>query len=112
MSWLKEVIVDIAATVLIIIAVFINQTILTGIILGYTGLLLITKLLVLFGDDFLNMMNRAKTNAPHWFTHMLYAVNTVVLLVFKWWYAGVGWAIIWIVSYFTQRKLDQRSGKA
>jgi len=112
MSWLKEVIVDIVATVLIIIAVFINQSILTGIILGYTGLLLITKLLVLFGDGFLNMMNKARTNAPRWFTHMLYAVNTAVLLFFKWWYAGIGWAVIWILSYLTQRKLDQRRGKA
>ena len=111
MSWLKEVIVDITATILIIIAVFISQPILTGIILGYTALLLITKSLVLFGEGFLNMMNRAKTNAPRWFTHMLYAINTGVLLVSKWWYAGAGWAVIWLLSYLTQRKLDHRKGR-
>ncbi|HKK45486.1 MAG TPA: hypothetical protein VJ964_08185 [Balneolaceae bacterium] len=111
MTWLKEVIVDIAATILIIIGVFINQSILTGIILAYTGLLLITKLIVYFGDNFLNMMNKAKSNAPHWFTHMLYAINTAILLIFRWWYAGAGWAVIWGISYLTQRKLDQRQGK-
>jgi hypothetical protein len=108
MSWLKEVIVDIAATVLIIIAVLIEEPILTGIVLGYTGLLLLIKFLVLVGDEFLNMMNKTNTDAPKWFAHLLYAINTVVLLFFNWWYAGTGWAIIWILSFLTQRKLDKR----
>lgn len=108
MSWLKEVIVDIAATILIIIGVFISQPILTGIILGYTGILLVTKLIVYFGDSFLNMMNKSQTNAPDWFTHLLYAINTGVLLTFRWWYAGAGWAVIWVISYLTQRKLNKR----
>jgi hypothetical protein len=111
MSWLKEVIVDVAATILIVIGVFVSQPILNGIIIGYTVLLLITKVIVLFGDSFLNMMNKTTTGAPQWFTHMLYATNTVILLLFHWWYAGAGWAIIWIVSYLTQRKIDKRKGK-
>jgi len=109
MTWLKEVVVDIVATILIIIAVFINQPVLTGIILGYTGLLLITKLIVYFGDSFLNMMNKSKTSAPDWFSHMLYAINTGMLFIFNWWYAGAGWVIIWGLSYLTQRKVDQRT---
>jgi hypothetical protein len=60
------------------------------------------------GDEFLNMMNKAQTDAPKWFTHLLYAVNTVILLFFNWWYAGTGWAIIWMLSFLTQRKLDKK----
>jgi len=109
MSWIKEVVVDIIATILIIIAVFVNHPILTGIIVGYTALLLVTKLIAYSGDSVLNMMNKSKTNAPNWFSHMLYAINTGVLLTFKWWYAGAGWAFIWGISYLTQRKIDQRT---
>lgn len=111
MSWVKEVIVDIVATVLIVIGVFVSEPVLSGIILGYTALLLLIKFLVLVGDEFLNMMNKAKTNAPRWFTHLLYAINTLVLLVFHWWYAGVGWALIWLLSFLTQQKLDKRKVK-
>lgn len=108
MPWLKDVIVDIVVTIVIIIGVFYSEPILTGIIVGYTGLLLLIKFLVLMGDEFLNMMNKAQTDAPKWFTHLLYATNTVILLFFHWWYAGAGWAIIWMLSFLTQRKLDKR----
>lgn len=108
MSWLKDVIVDLLATGVIIAAVLTSNTIVSGLVWGYTGLLLFTKLLVYFGDGFMNMMNKANTSAPNWFTHLLYAINTGTLLAFQWWYAGVGWAVIWLISFLTQRKLDQK----
>ncbi|MEL7834648.1 hypothetical protein [Fodinibius sp. Rm-B-1B1-1] len=108
MSWLKDVIVDLLATGVIVAAVLTSNTILSGLVWGYTGLLLFTKLLVYFGDGFMNMMNKTQTSAPDWFTHLLYAINTATLLGFQWWYAGVGWAIIWMISFLTQRKLDQK----
>ncbi len=108
MSWLKDVLVDLAATVLIIAAVLTSHTILSGIVWGYTVLLLFVKLFVLFGDSFSNMINKAKTGAPDWFTHLLYALNTGLLLSFQWWYAGACWATIWLSSYLTQRKLDRQ----
>lgn len=106
MSWLKDVIVDIAATVLIITAVLTSNTIIGGIVWGYTVLLLFVKLLVLFGDSFRNMMNKANTEAPEWFTHLLYAINSAVLLSFQWWSAGACWMVIWLASYLVQRKLN------
>lgn len=109
MSWLKDVIVDLAATALIIAAVLTSNAIITGIVWGYTGLLLFVKLLVQFGDSFLNIMNKAKTEAPEWFSHLLYGTNTVVLLFFQWWYAGACWAAIWILSYLTERKIKQKT---
>jgi hypothetical protein len=109
MSWLRDVIVDIAATALIIATVLTSNSILSGIVWGYTGLLLFVKLLVLFGDDFMNIMNKANNDAPEWFVHFLYATNTGVLLYFQWWYAGACWAVIWITSYLAQRKLNQKT---
>lgn len=110
MSWLKDVIVDIGATILIIVAVLTSNTILTGIVWGYTGLLLFVKFIALAGEGFLNLMDKSQTKAPEWFSHLLYAVNTGVLLYFQWWYIGAGWAIIWGLSYLIQRKLSQEAG--
>lgn len=108
MAWLKDVIVDLIATAVIIATVLTSNSILAGLVWGYTGLLLLVKFFVVIGDDFLNLMNKSKTEAPEWFSHLLYAINTGVLLSFQWWYAGVGWALIWGLSYITQRKLRQK----
>ncbi len=108
MSWLKDVIVDIVVTIAIVAAVFVQHPILTWLIWGYTGLLLIAKLLVLFGGDAFNMTSKAETEAPNWFSHLLYATNTAVLLYVQWWYLGGCWALVWLLSYLTQRKIDQR----
>lgn len=108
MSWLKDVIVDLLATAAIIAAVLTSNTFLSGIVWGYTGLLLLLKLLVYFGDGFMNMMNKANTSAPDWFTHLLYAVNTGALLAFQWWYSGISWGIIWLLSYLIQRRINEQ----
>lgn len=107
MSWLKDVVVDIATTILIIIAVFVHLPILNGIIIGYSILMLIIKLVAYFGDSFTTLMGKSQTAAPEWFSHLLYAINTGTLLLFEWWYTGAAWAFIWLVSYLTQRKLNQ-----
>lgn len=106
MSWLKDVIVDILATCAIIAAVLTSNFFLKGLVWGYTGLLVFVKLLVYFGDGFMNMMNKAKTSAPDWFTHLLYATNAGVLLYSEWWYLSACWILIWGISYLTQRRLD------
>ena len=109
MSWLKDVVVDIIATVVIIAAVLFPNVILSGIVWGYTGLMLVVKLIVVMGNGFRNLMKKSKTEAPEWFSHLLYATNTGVLLAFQWWYAGAGWALIWLLSYLTQRQLNKQS---
>lgn len=109
MDWLKDVIVDLIATAVIIAAVLTSHTILSWLVWGYTGLLLLVKFIVLIGDSFHNLINKAKTKAPEWFSHLLYAINTGMLLAFHWWYAGAGWAIIWGFSYLTQRKLERKA---
>lgn len=110
MSWLKEVIVDIAVTIFIITAVLLAEPWMKYIIWAYTGIMLLTKTIVLFGDSFTQLVSKAKNNAPEWFAHLLYALNTAALLYFGWWYAAAGWALIWLFSFLTQRKLNKRKG--
>lgn len=107
MDWLKEVVVDITICLLIIIAVLINNSILNGIVIAYTALMLLIKVLVYFGGDTLNLMKKTQTSAPSWFSHILYGINTGILYGFHWWYTATAWALIWLFSYLIQRKLDQ-----
>lgn len=111
MDWLKEVILDIMVTIFILAAVYLADPWMAWIIWIYTGVMLLTKSLILFGDSFLRLADKAKTSAPVWFTHLLYGVNTAALFIFQWWFAATGWALIWIFSYMAQRKLAARRGQ-
>lgn len=110
MSWIKEVLVDIAVTLFIIAAVLLADPWMKYIVWAYTGIMLLTKTIVMSSDNFMQIVNKSKTNAPDWFAHLMYALNTLVLLYFSWWYASAGWALIWLFSYLTQRKLQARKG--
>ena len=109
MTWLKDVIVDIVATLLIIITVLSNQYFLNVIVWGYTGILLAVKLVVVVADNFMNLINKAKNEAPVWFGHLLYGINTIILLSFQWWYTGIAWGLIWILSYLAQQKIKAKA---
>lgn len=109
MDWLKDVVVDIIATLAIVLSVIVGHPVLTVIIWIYTSLLLIVKLIVLVGDDFLNIMNKANTEAPKWFSHLLYALNTGLLFYADHLYLGAGWTLIWVISFITQQQLDAKN---
>lgn len=111
MSWIKELIVDLAVTVLIIVAVILSDPWMKYVIWVYTGIMLLTRIVVFSSDSFIQIVNKSKNKAPDWVAHLLYATNTLVLLYFSWWYAAGGWAAIWLFSYLTQRKLKARKGQ-
>lgn len=110
MSWLREVIVDILVTLFIIASVLLGDPWMRYIIWAYTGIMLLTKTLVLTSDYFMQIVQKSKTETPQWFSHLLYGINTIVLAYFSWWYAAVGWALIWLFSYLAQRTINKRKG--
>lgn len=110
MSWTKEVLVDITVTVFIIAAAIFEESWMRWVIIGYTAILLLAKIIVLAGDDALQLIRKTKTEAPDWFPQLLYAVNTGVLLYHRWWYVAAGWILIWILSYLALRKLRDKNG--
>lgn len=112
MNWLKDVIVDIAVTIFIIAAIFVADTWMMWIIGAYTLVLLLAKAAILFGDNFLQLMNKAKSGAPEWFSHLLYAINTASLFYLKWWFIAAGWVLIWALSFAAERKLKARAGSS
>lgn len=106
MSWLKDVIVDIVISIFILTAVYLTESWMTWTVWVYTGLMLLSKGIVMLSSNFNQMLKKSHTEAPQWFAHMLYAINTFVLLYAGWWFASAGWALIWLFSYFTQRRLS------
>lgn len=109
MKWIKEIIVDIIVTVAIIVGVIINNDVLDVLIIGYTVLILLAKSLVIVGNSFLQLMQKTKTNAPDWISHLLYAINVAMLFIFGWWYTGSAWVLIWGLSYYTEQKMSRKA---
>ena len=104
MNWLKDVVVDIAVTLFIFSAVLLQDSWMRYVIWAYTALMLLAKVAVLSADSFSQIANKARSDAPEWFSHLLYALNTAALFWGEWWYAGAAWALIWLFSYMAQRK--------
>jgi len=109
MSWLKNMMVDIIVTLAIIIAVFIDNSILTGIIKGYTILMFLAKLVVSFSDSFAPMVKKASKGTPDWPSHLLYAINIAFLILGAWWYTAMGWVVIWALSWYAQFKANKKT---
>lgn len=106
MHWLKDVFIDIIVTITIVSAVLLEIEWMYWVITVYTGVLLLAKSVVFLADDALQLIRKTQNKAPEWFNHLLYGVNTAVLLFNEWWYLGAAWAIIWILSYLASRKLS------
>jgi len=102
--------VDIIVTLFIVAAVYFEVMWMEWIIVGYTVILLLAKVIVLAGDNALQLIRKTKTEAPEWFNHVLYGINTVILIYGQWWYVAGGWALIWLLSYLSQRKMNLKSG--
>ena len=108
MKWIKDVILDLIVTVAIIIAVLLKLKWLFYIIIAYTVLMLLAKAMVLLGDSFLQLMKKTSTDAPLWFSNLLYAINVVILITGGLYYTGAAWALIWILSFITHLKTHKK----
>lgn len=102
MKWLKEAALDVLVTLLIVAATVGELGWLKIPVLIYTSLVLLLKLAVYFNPELLKWVRRRAT--PAWVYHLLYAVNTISLLVYGWWIAAGMWAAIWLISALSERK--------
>ncbi|NNE35521.1 MAG: hypothetical protein HKN13_09800 [Rhodothermales bacterium] len=101
MSWLKNVILDVAVAVVVIIFVVTGHEWSRWVILIYTPLMLLMKIGAVWGAGAVKPITGQKkktNNAPSWFFHILYA-GTVALFVYsQWWLMAGAWLVIWIAS--------------
>ncbi len=108
MPWIKNALIDIAVTLLIIVTAALDLTWARWIVLVYTPLMLIMKVMAFLGSQSLGQLQRKGNEAPAWFYHALYAINVVVLAGYAFtsvdtvarhaWMLAIGWGAIWILS--------------
>ncbi len=102
MAWLKNALVDLLVTAVIIIYVITNASWGYWVIVIYTPLILLLKVGAIAGGAGKVVRKTGKKKesdtAPNWFFHLLYGANFALLLYANWWIMAGGWAVIWILS--------------
>lgn len=104
MDWLKEIVVDVFALVIIAFTVFYNQIILTYVVYTYTVLMVLARLFSLLSENFEAITQKKVSQAPIWVYHLIYAVTIIVLLYSKWYITAAGWGFIWISAVIAHKK--------
>lgn len=104
MDWVKQIVVDIFALVVIAIAVFYEQNILSYVVYVYTGLMVIARLFSLLSKNFRSITQKKVSQAPIWVYHLIYGVTTSVLLFGQWYVTAAGWGFIWFSAIFAHKK--------
>jgi hypothetical protein len=104
MNWLKHVLVDVAVAALIVLAAALDLVWAHWIILIYTPLMLILKIVAFTGSNTLGKVKQKATDVPVWFYHVLYAINVAASVwaalagLEHWWLIAGGWVLIWTLS--------------
>ena len=104
MKWIKNVVVDIIVSIVIVIGVLVPFQWLQIVIIAYTGLMLFLKFLAVINDQFMKSVKPTMIQVPLWFTSSLYAFNVFILLGFAWYIIALQWVLIWLFSWITYKK--------
>jgi hypothetical protein len=96
MAWLKDAYLDILVLLFICIFAFYTNSIIEVVLWVYTGLLLLSKLLVFFMPSLNRKANQ--TEAPPLFYHIVYALTIGIFIYIAKYYLAGAWLAIWIAS--------------
>jgi hypothetical protein len=98
MRWLKDVVIDIAITLVIVAFALWQFEWARWIVLIYTPLLLVLKVLAVSSGSVLALSKRTGGDAPFLFHHGLYAVSVLALLSATQHLLAGAWLLIWVLS--------------
>lgn len=105
MDWIKQVIVDIGAFIVIVLAVITGLSFLAYVVYTYTILMALARLLsILSGNVRAISKKEGSVSVPTWVYHILYALSFLTLLLSGWYYTSAGWAFIWIAAIIAHKK--------
>lgn len=120
MSWIKNVLIDLATTILIVLGTVVGLEWAAWIVFIYTPVMVLLKLAAFLGPTFTSQFRRADTDVPIWFYHLTYFIN-VGLLTWAaltvaegsgtWWLAALGWLLIWGLSVGWEWKMRGAQSK-
>lgn len=108
MSRLKNALLDISVTVVIVIALATHNHVLELVVVWYTPIMLLLKLIGVFSSSVVNTLQSSKTAAPVWFVYGLYAINIIALAIAAWWWTAAEWGVIWVLSAISQNKAQNQ----
>lgn len=102
MSWIKNVIIDMATTLVIAYFFFTQADWAWWVIAIYTPLMVLLKVFAFSGVA--TAVQRKADDVPVRFYHVLYGANMILLLISSFKFAAVGWAAIWVLSAVLESK--------
>lgn len=106
MQWLRQIIVDLLAIVVIALAVFYDADILTYVVYIYTCLMVVARTFALFSENFRSITKKNVSEAPLWVYHVIYLLSVLILAIGQWYVTAAGWIYIWAVAaYIHKQKL-------
>lgn len=98
MPWLKHIIVDLLAIVVIALAVFYDSNYLSYVVYTYTFLLVAARLFSLISENFSAITKKKVSEAPLVVYHLMYLTNILILTIGQWYVTAAGWLFIWIAA--------------
>ena len=101
MKFLRHATIDIAITIFIVIAVFVNSNVLNIALAILTVLLLLARLSVLSNKEMSKQLSKKQKNVPDLFYHILNGINVALLLGGQKWLLAAAWCVIWYLSWKT-----------
>lgn len=104
MKWIREVIVDILVTLIIGLAVFTHLHWLHAVIMIYTGVVLLLRILTLLNAGVIASGKLIRSSVPLWFYHLDYGINILIFVIGEWWITAAAWAVIWALSFYYHRQ--------
>ena len=107
--WIKHVILELAVTLMIALATIPDLVWARWIVIIYTGLMLVLKIVALIGGRLLQSIRQPSTDVPAWFWHANYAANVLLLALDEWWYMVGAWVAIWIVSVAYDQQVGMKT---
>jgi hypothetical protein len=102
MKWLRNVVVDLAAMLVILAWVAQGWTWAAWAVWIYTPLMLALKAAALGLGSLLGRADRG--DVPEWFYHFVYAANVALLIYGARWILAAMWAAIWGLSAMAARR--------
>lgn len=95
--------IDILITICIISTLITDyEAVVIGIYI-YTSLVLLARLISFFSKNFSQIANKGKNTIPNSVYHLLFLINTSVLLYSQEWILSGLWLIIWALAWNSTR---------